>query len=223
MIGASCFAGKRFVATRDEKALRYPHGSPITLSPEIGSYLALYWVLAGREDEWNRWAVDQVNALHANGRMFAARDHVHTLLYDFAWAEGVGDHRVPVELALDHPYPGLVAVVLEAGDVERRAALEDWTRSADGLLAEPPAPAALCATFRPRPLLDDAPSDVPRELGDPRRLLQLWFVEQDPKTHWSGFAGLGERVAGTGLGRVLWVSPFLATIPGTDTYTDRLW
>ena len=25
------------------------------------------------------------------------------------------------------------------------------------------------------------------------------------------------------VGRVSWASPFLATVPGTDTYADRLW
>jgi hypothetical protein len=27
----------------------------------------------------------------------------------------------------------------------------------------------------------------------------------------------------SGLGRVLFASPFLITVPGTDTYTDQLW
>ena len=31
------------------------------------------------------------------------------------------------------------------------------------------------------------------------------------------------RVAEAGLGRVLWASPFIGTVPGTDTYTDQLW
>jgi hypothetical protein len=223
MIGASCFAGKRFVATRDEKSLRYPADSPITPSPEVGSYLAVSWVLAGRENEWNRWAVDQVNALHANGRMFPERDHIHTLLYDFDWAAAAGSHRVPVELALDHPYRGLVAVIGEALDVDKRAELDEWVRSSEGLVGAPPVPDALCAAFRPRPLLGHAPSDVPREPGNDKRFLHLWFVEEDPKGVWPGFAKLGERIASTGLGKVLWVSPFVPTLPGTDDYTDRLW
>jgi hypothetical protein len=30
-------------------------------------------------------------------------------------------------------------------------------------------------------------------------------------------------VEASGLGRVVWASPFIPTIPGTDTYTDQLW
>ncbi len=28
---------------------------------------------------------------------------------------------------------------------------------------------------------------------------------------------------GSGEGTVRWASPFVPTVPGTDTYTDRLW
>jgi hypothetical protein len=223
MIGAYCFAGRRFVATRAEKALRYPAASPIAPSPTVGSYLAMYWVLAGREREWNRWAVDQVLALHEAGRMFAERDHIHTLLYDFEWAVGVGDHEVPVELALDHPYRGLVAVVGEASSPAAREQLAAWVRSDDGLAGKPPVDDALLAAFRPQPLLADAPSDVPRDEGDQRRFLHLWFLECPPTDAWDGFADLGNRIQATGLGHLVWVSPFVPTIPGTDTYTDQLW
>ena len=71
LIGEYCFAGDRFVATRDLKALRYPSESPITKDPQTGSYLALYWLLDGHHDDWNKWAVRQVRQLHADGRMFA--------------------------------------------------------------------------------------------------------------------------------------------------------
>src|SRR5215475_1029250 len=80
MIGAWQFAGDRFVATRRLKDLRYPADTDMAPDPLTGSYLAIYWVLDGHHDEWNRWAVDQVNWLHANGRMFDERQHIHTLL-----------------------------------------------------------------------------------------------------------------------------------------------
>ena len=44
--------------------------SAITGEPDRGSYVALYWVLDGYFDTWNRWALRQVNALHTAGRMF---------------------------------------------------------------------------------------------------------------------------------------------------------
>ena len=82
MIGAWTIAGARFVATRDLKAMRYPVDSVICPDPMSGSYLALYWVLAGKLQEWIRWGTDQVNWLHAQGRMFTERDHIHTAMYE---------------------------------------------------------------------------------------------------------------------------------------------
>ena len=86
LTGAWSFAGDRFVATKAMKNLRYPAESPMTPDPNIGSYLAIYWVLAGKHDEWNRWSVDTVKMLHATGRMFAERTHIHTLLYNNEWS-----------------------------------------------------------------------------------------------------------------------------------------
>src|SRR5690606_5854924 len=56
MIGNWNISGARFVATRDLKALRYPADSPIIGDPEAGSYLSVYWVLAGKFGEWMQWA-----------------------------------------------------------------------------------------------------------------------------------------------------------------------
>ena len=108
MVGPYNFAGKRFVATADLKALRDPDPSAITGEPARGSYVSVYWVLDGYFDMWNRWALRQVNALHAAGRMFEERDHVHTLLYHYQWEHRREPDGVPVELALDHPYRGFV-------------------------------------------------------------------------------------------------------------------
>ena len=113
MIGPYQFAGQRFVATRPYKDLRYPIDSPITPDPLTGSYLALYYVLAGHHDDWNRWAVDQVNRLHANGRMFAEREHVHTLLYRHQWSRQRDPNGTTIETALDRDYPGKAVLRIE--------------------------------------------------------------------------------------------------------------
>jgi hypothetical protein len=221
MIGAWTFAGQRWVATAELKAMRYPRdASPVTPDPAIGSYLALYWILDGHHDEWNRWAVDQVNWLHANGRMFAERDHIHTLLYDFEWGWQRDPEGVSPELALDHRYPGLAVVVGELADGSERADLERWYR----LEHLPTAAAAIdqCLMFEPQPLLADAPSDVPRSGDVGRRFLQLYFLNAPPGASWAHFSGHPDALAASGLGRVLWMSPFLPTIPGTDTYTDEV-
>jgi hypothetical protein len=221
MVGPFQFTGQRFVPTRDLKARSHPTGSsPITPDPSIGSYHAVYWVLAGHHDEWSRWAVDQVTMLHATGRMFPERDHIHTALYDYEW--GVfrdGEDGVSAELALDHRFPGMAAVVVEGDD---GPALDRWLREEHlpGALAG--SPIAMCLSFSPIPLLGDAPSDVPRQEGSDRRFLHLYFLDAPALAEWSRFERLGDDVKGSGLGEVVWASPFLPTIPGTDTYADQL-
>ena len=76
--------------------------------------------------------------------------------------------------------------------------------------------------FTPVPLFQDAPSDVPRnEAVD--RFMQLYFLDEDPVEVFDDrFGSLGKELEGSGLGRILFVSPFLATIPGTDRYADEL-
>jgi hypothetical protein len=182
-------------------------------------------VLAGHHDEWNQWAVTQVNKLHANGRMFAERDHIHTLLYRYRWGafRDGEDTGVPAELALDHPFKGMAAVVVDAADGVERAELERWYREEHlpGALAG--SPAAMALAFTPLPLLIDAPGDVPRSEKTDNRLMQLVFLDDEPATAWKMFEQQAEAVEQSGLGRVVWASPFIPTIPGTDTYTDQLW
>jgi hypothetical protein len=198
MVGPHNFAGRRFVATAPLKALREPSGD----STALGTYLALYWVEAGHHDDWNRWAVDRVQWLHANGRMFAERDHIHTALYTFERAVSRQADGVPPALALDHPYRGLIVQRFTDGDA----------------LPALPIGAGVGQTLvcSPLPLLADAPADVPRTGDDHREVLLLHFLDDDPPAVWAGrFAGNADTAA--------WSSPFLPTIPGTDTYTDQLW
>ena len=83
---------------------------------------------------------------------------------------------------------------------------------------------ATVLAFSPLPLLADAPGDVPREAAADRRLLLLYFLDDEPAGSWeAGLRRPGRGVAEAGLGRVQWASPFIGTVPGTDTYTDQLW
>ena len=194
-IGAYNFAGARFVATADCKSVRVPPraaapdwGSDALARPvadsAVGSYLGLYFVLDGHHDEWNRWAVDQVNTLHAAGRMFEHRDHIHTGLYRFEWEHRRDEDGVPAELTLDHRFPGMASVFVEAtgdaspGQVGRFYRDELLPR----LLAQTPVATAL--GFSPLPLLADAPGDVPRDEPSGERTLILFFVDEDPLASW---------------------------------------
>ncbi len=224
MVGPYNFAGRRFVATADLKALRDPDPSAVTGEPARGSYVAVYWVLDGYHDLWNRWAVRQVRALHAAGRMFEHRDHVHTLLYRFAWSYQKDPEGVPVELALDHPYEGFVPVWVDRADGVTDEALGEWLRTEHLPDLVPGTDADLVAAFTPLPLLIDAPGDVPRQEAADRRTLLLWFLHAHPAAAWEPvMAEHRRRLAASGLGQVVAALPFKPTIPGTDTYTDQLW
>ena len=215
--------------TAPNKALRLPAPGgdgpgPLVADPQTGSYLGLYYVLAGHHDEWNRWAVDQVNVLHAAGRMFEERDHIHTGLYHFEWEHRREEDGVPAELTLDHRFPGLVSVFVEPDAGVEPDRVGAWYRDEFLPSVLPGSAVATVLAFSPLPLLADAPGDVPRSGEVDRRVLLLFFVDQEPAGAWSTvFATQPERLAAAGLGSVLWASPFIGTVPGTDTYTDQLW
>ena len=216
MVGKWQFAGARYVATRDCKAKRYPANSPIAPDPSTGSYLAIYWVLDGHHDEWNEWGVEQVNWLHANDRMFETRDHIHTALYEYAGEANAPGSSMPVELALDHAYGGIVTLVAEAADGVSADQVTAWLEAL-------PCPADVALVGTPLPLRADRPADVPDPQA-PNRVLVIAFTEGNPLDEWdASFAGLGDSFRDAGLGEIVFASPFLATVPGTDTHTDQLW
>jgi hypothetical protein len=216
MIGAWQFAGALYVATKDCKARRYPKESPITPDPSIGSYLAVYWVLDDHHDDWNKWGVEQVNWLHANDRMFNERDHIHTALYEYAGEANAPGSSMPVELALDRHYAGMITLIGEMTDGIDSAAVTSWFQDL-------PCPGDVALIGTPLPLRGDRPSDVPDTQAANRVLIMTW-VEDDPlKAFDDRFASLGDQFADAGLGRIVFASPFLTTVLGTDTYTDQLW
>ena len=225
LTGAWSFAGDRFVATRELKDLRYPAETPMTPDPLTGSYLAIYWVLDGHHDEWNRWSVDTVKMLHATGRMFPERTHIHTVLYHFGWSIQSSDRGTSAELALDRNYAGLVVNVGELAEGKTHADLEAWTREtwAPTAMAAPWGP-DLILNATPLPLLDDAPPDVPRVANADRRFIQLHFLDHVPQEGWAnGYATFGEQLNASGVATHLWTAPWIQTIFGTDAYTDQLW
>jgi hypothetical protein len=219
MNGPFYFAGRRWVATRGLKDLRLGATAgeePLFGDDRLGSYLALYWTPKGRFRDNADWSTRQVHWLHANGRMFAERDHIHTLLYLYQGADARDPDGVPPELALDHPFAGLGAVIVEptpAGDV---ADLPRPSLPATGSVA-------LVLSFRGVPLPPGAPVSQPGTEGAERRQLQLWFAEAEPDGWWDEVGAYADEVAASGTGRVRWASPFLPTVPGTDRYTDQLW
>ena len=210
MVGPWLYAGRRWVATRDLKDLRIG----ADLFDGLGTYLAVYFVIDGKHDEHFSWATKQVKWLHANGRMFPERDHIHTLLYRFDWWVG-RDDGVPPELALDHPFEGLAATVIELADGKSSDDLRTW------LAAE--SPPELELAFRPIPLPADAPVSQKGMDNLEQRVLTLGFLRSHPAEIWDEQREVLDALEASGVGRALWSAPFIPTIPGTDTYTDQLW
>jgi hypothetical protein len=218
MIGPYSLAVGRFVATKDLKDLRFPADSPVAPDGK-GSYVALYWILDGHHDDWWKWGRKQVFVLHESERMFPHRDHVHTQLYRFDGAVARDADGVPTELALDHRFPGMVAVWGKTpGD--RDEAVASLKKSVVPAILEG-SKAAMCLTFLPFPMPPGQPSGVPSSEDDDQRFLQIWFCDVDPAQMWDTFEKLPDAFGETA--EVLLAAPFKGTIPGTDAYTDQLW
>jgi len=221
LVGPGILAGARWVATKPYKDLRYPADSPIAPDPQLGSYLATYWIEASQSKEWGSWGGKEVHRLHAENRMFEERDHIHTKMYLYRGGVFRDEGGVPPEIALDHRFKGLAVTFVEGED---RKALDNWYRNEylPGVLKG--SPFAMTLAFTAIPIPSDAPGDVPRVADDAKRMLYLSFLDRDPMEVWDPvFVKQGEQVEAGGLGKVIWAGAFIPTVPGTDTYTDQLW
>jgi hypothetical protein len=88
----------------------------------------------------------------------------------------------------------------------------------------PGSDADLVAAFTPVALEVDAPGDVPREKARDNRTVLLWFLNTPPEVAWEPVIAEHRRqLEAAGKGTVIAALPFIPTIPGTDTYTDKLW
>ncbi|HEV7525465.1 MAG TPA: hypothetical protein VGP92_10895 [Acidimicrobiia bacterium] len=230
MIGPFLFAGSRWVATRGLKDARWPSDDETVASPpDSGSYVAIYWVERGHHgDHFDVWARQQVRELYAEGRGFAERKHTHTVLFDHIGAAyRDGDlEAVPIELALDHGYDGLVIVWLDAlGGRDARKLVADLSGThMPELLAG--SPIEIVSSWTPSAGEND-PRDVPMDLGSkaggPERLCQLLFVSGDVQDALPAIRRYTDGIEAADLATVRLVAPFFRTVVGTDKYVDQLW
>jgi hypothetical protein len=217
------FAGRRWVATRDFQALRYPDPSPIAAPLAAGKYLATYWITDGRYDDHLRWTVATNQRLLPDGRIYLDRSHVYTSFQQYTGAV-YRDAAGPRDIhALDHPYQGLVLEVVDAPPDGSRAALDRWLRAEHLPARLRGSSAAMTLIFEPIPLPADRMSYVDDVPGLERRLTLLTLTDDPAADGWAQtFAPTGAAVRDAGVGRVELAAPFLPTIPGTDTYVDQL-
>ncbi|MDH2389027.1 hypothetical protein QCN29_09530 [Streptomyces sp. HNM0663] len=221
------YAGRRWVATRELQLLRRPERSAVAQPVTAGCYVSVYWIVDGRYEDHMRWTVAINKRLNRDGRVYRDRTHVFTSFQDHAatvYRDGASGPRD--RHALDHPYAGLVVEVVDAEGPEQRPELLEWLRARELPRRLAGSPAAMVTVFRPTPLPGDRMTYVKQVEGVDTRLTLLWFLEADPRECWeacfSSDAGLETAVAGTGLGRMELVAPFIPTVPGTDRYVDEL-
>jgi len=222
MIGPWLFAGSRWVATRPLKEMRFPNDSTIAQpTVQAGSYLAFYWIHAGHHEEHHAWANPQARWLYQQQRGFNERTHVHTLMYTLDWVRYRDADPVPLELSPDHRFAGLVTVAVERNEGVPQADLDAWLDGRlPGLLAG--SPIASCSMWSPIPQ-GEGPMPIPRVERTDRLDLQLFFLDGAAAESWDRFAAYGNDLGASGLGRVVFASPWLPTVVGTDRYTDQLW
>jgi hypothetical protein len=227
MIGPGILAGRRWVAPKRLKDLRFPDDSPFAEPVQAGSYLALYWINKGQEDEWGTWAGEQVWWLYNNGRGFNERTHAQTGIYEFSSASYAPDTTVPIELALHHRFNSLGVVVAEPTEGASQEALIEWihAKAAPGLFSSGAASIASAWTLRRRESEGQGQSPMPLGAsgGSPERVVQLFFGDDEPTRRWDAFREYGRTIDGGGVGRVTFAAPFIPTVVGTDTHTDELW
>jgi hypothetical protein len=227
MIGPFAFAGSRWVATRELKGLRWPDGEITVAKPtDAGSYVAIYFVEKGHHvDHFDNWSRDQVRHLYAEGRGFSERTHVHTVLFDHLGAVYRDPDPVPVDLALDARYDGIFGVWLDA---KRGSAADLHAALSKDLVPQLLADSdiEIAASFTPSAGENDE-KDVPMDLGSKaggaERLLQLLFLKGDVRQSIDKVRHYTAAVEAADLATLRLAAPFLATVVGTDTYTDQLW
>ena len=225
MVGPWQMSGSRWVAPRRLKDLRFPEGDTTVADPtDAGSYVAIYWIQEGHHDEWDQWGQDTVKWLYTNGRGFPERTHAHTNLFDRIGAVYRDDDPVPVDLALDRAYDGIVIAWFDAREGHTaRSVHEDLKGSLlPTLLAGSSIQIASSWTPVATPATDQ-PMDLGTPAGGPERLVQIFFVDGDVTEVLPRLHDYTDAVAAAGLADVHLAAPFFRTVVGTDTYVDELW
>jgi hypothetical protein len=214
------FAGKRWVATKELRGLRTPTASAVATPVDDGCFLAAYWILDGRYEQFFAWVrALVVDRLMPVGRMSPPRRHVFTGDHSYrggAYRDATGPRDVH---ALDYPFPGLVMQVIDSHEADQRNELVRWLLETHAPKVMAGSPAARCLAFA-----GYAPPK-PKAGVDwyYRRLTLLWFLDEEPIRSWADlFASQEDAIEASGLGHMQLAAPFIPVLPGTDAYVDKL-
>ncbi|MDH6291343.1 hypothetical protein [Rhodococcus opacus] len=209
------FSGRRWVSTMHLRKCQRPIGDP-TIDAAGGSFLAIYFFTSGHVADVAAW-IQETSQLPET-RSFTDRKPLYVGWHDAEFATVYDPPPMRAEVALDHPYRGLVLEIIDAHDSAGRDRLLSWLRDdyLPGLKDR-----GQCLAFTRSPLPPElrlGPADA-----DPRRVVLLWFTNEDVSDGWDEQAATREKaVAASGRGTVKFVAPFLPSVPGTDEYVDQM-
>jgi hypothetical protein len=207
------FSAGRYIAPRSCKDLRGASG----VGADLGSHLALYFVMEGHDEARVDWAMQQVRLAAEEDRMFTERTHVHTWSYGVEWTWVSDADGVPPALSLDRRYDASTVVMVDlpagAGREESMAALRSAWSDVDG-------PAAVVLALRPG--YEIMPAIALGEIDPDRRMTFVCFHDGDVDTGWQAVRSRFAELEHEGICAVAWASPFVVSIFGTDLYADEL-
>jgi hypothetical protein len=221
------FAGRRWVATRELRALRC--GSDKDMA-DHGCYLHLNLFSSHRLNEVYEALSSTLQDLGKRGRMYPTeipRRHLYTTItpyHSVIYRDKTMDGPVDIH-ALDYPFAGVVLELVDARPDQIRDDLLYWLQTEFIPKMITGSDALMCLIF--------VHADLPEIIKSPRlpakdpkgdkRVVFLWFVESDPRVYWQrDFAGQEIAILQAGLGELTFMGPFIPTIPGTDCYVDEI-
>ena len=143
------------------------------------------------------------------------------MLYTHDWTFYRDDDPVPIELALDHRFAGLVTLAVERHDGVAQAELDKWMMDYLPGFFEG-SPVAQCSVWSPTKQAS-APMMIPKVERTDCLDMQIFFVDTPAADSWQRFRSYAADLEASGLAKVVFASPWLPTVPGTDTYADQLW
>lgn len=236
LVGPGAFAAERYVATRGLKALRFPWDAApedrVFREVDLGSFVALYYLARGSDEEHFAWSYAQTARLVAADRTNADRELVLTWLCDLRGRVARDPDSIPEEIALDHRYDGIAMVWIEATPAESAGVdrLAAWLEGEALPKCLEGSPIDQVLLFDPRDF-PAPPAEVPITPGSiapnpwtGRGLLLLAFLDASPAASgFDRFAALAREVAASGLGIVRLAAPFVPVDRGTRKYLDDLW
>jgi hypothetical protein len=220
------FAGRRWVAPKSLRALRYPSDSSVIDPVDNGIYMHNYWIATDHWEDVVPWLDTMTKDLIAEGRILPHQNLIHNAFHSYVGAHYRDGDAGPRDVhALNYPYKGVVCEFIHAHTDADRPELLSWLRDEHIPEVLKGSSVAMCLTFVPMHypeaivsggLLKDHP-DIDR------RVTLLWFLDDEPADCWdASFANLGKVTEASGKGRVEFCAPFVPVIHGTDCFVDEL-